>query len=269
LNRLSPFLIVLLAVGSPTHLISQHASSRMAPSDRPIPAFGFVPAGSMVSEKRNAPFSAIAVERYDQTLNDGTTISKENQEVVMRDSAGRIYRGRELGRFGNSERDRLVFFNVTDPVKQVQFHCIAFSKHCTQLGYKRPVRHARFSAIKQRDITVEDLGESDINGVRALGQRITRVIPEGSVGNDRPFETVEEVWRSSELGVDLQVKRTDPRFGVRTSELTQLNTEEPDPKFFQLPEGYSVNRRSGSEGAFAPAPASGLPAIPSIAPGIP
>jgi hypothetical protein len=50
--------------------------------------FGFGPGGSSISSKPNAPFSAIAIERFKQTLNDGTNISRENQETVMRDSAG-------------------------------------------------------------------------------------------------------------------------------------------------------------------------------------
>jgi len=69
-----------------------------------------------------------------------------------------------------------------------------------------------------------------------------RVIPEGMVGNDRAFTTVRELWHSKELDVDVQVKRTDPRWGTRTATMTEINLGEPDASFFQIPEGYRVEK---------------------------
>jgi hypothetical protein len=41
--------------------------------------------------------------------------------------------------------------------------------------------------------------------------------------------------------------RSDPRFGKQTFTATSLILSEPDPKLFELPEGYKVeDRRSSS-----------------------
>lgn len=266
-----PLSVLLLATLTPP-VIGQTVSSRASSADRPVQAFGFGPAGWTISPKRNAPFSAVAVESFQQTLNDGTTIARENQEIVMRDSAGRIYRGREIQRH-SADGDKLIFFTVTDPTKHIQIRCIAVGKHCSVMQYHQAPRRSRFPTPNHlgdvRDITTEDLGDSNVSGVPVVGQRITRVVPEGSAGNDRAFDTALEIWHSTELDVDVEVKRTDPRYGVRTTTLTQLDLAEPDPAFFQIPEGYVVGQVHHSVGAMAPLPQSGLPALPPLAPGLP
>ena len=260
-------LLVVTAGGS--RLVGQTTNEQAASAERRGLWIGFGPAGSTISSKPNAPFRAVAVESFEQTLQDGTNISRENKEIVMRDSEGRIYRGREIKR-PFSDREPLILFSVTDPAKQVQFRCNQINQHCTISPYRQPPSRTRFPDRKHlRDVTFEDLGDSNISGMAVVGQRITRVIPEGTAGNDRPFESTEEIWRSKELEVDVEVKRSDPRFGVRTTMLTQLDLAEPDPKFFQVPEGYKVGQLQQPTGAFAPLPQSGLPAISQIAPGIP
>jgi hypothetical protein len=269
MKQLRLFLLLLLLTIPVPRGIAQTSISRTGSADHPVLSFGFGPAGSTISRKPNAPFSAVAVEGFEQTLNDGTTISRENHEIVMRDSAGRIYRGREL-KSHSTDREPLIFFTVTDPVKHIQFRCLAVGKRCSIMQYRQPPHNDRFPSPRHiKDVTIEDLGDSSIRGVQVMGRRFTRVIPEGSAGNDRPFDTGLEIWYSKELDVDVEVKRTDPRFGVRTTTLTQLDPSEPDPTFFQIPEGYTVGQLHQSVGAMAPLPQSGLPALPSIAPGIP
>ena len=194
MRQTTVFLTVLLVTTAAPQGIGQTANARAGSADHPVLTFGFGPGGSSISSKPNAPFSAIAVERFEQTLNDGTNISRENQETVMRDSAGRIYRGRELKRPAATNRLPLIFFTIADPVKHVQFRCLAFSKHCTEFDYREFPRNGHLPLIKHlRDVTVEDLGEAEISGLQVVGQRTTRIIPEGSNGNDRPFTTTQEV----------------------------------------------------------------------------
>src|SRR6516165_9270411 len=61
-----------------------------------VVSFGFGPAANMISSVKNAPFSGVVSSQLDQTLDDGTHINRENQEVVMRDRHGRIYRERTV-----------------------------------------------------------------------------------------------------------------------------------------------------------------------------
>jgi hypothetical protein len=108
------------------------------------------------------------------------------------------------------------------------------------MGYRMPpnLRQSRGpDKEKMKDVTVEDLGDSKMEF--RFGQRVTRVIPEGSFGNNRPFTTTEEVGvpknSKSIVQVKRQVKRNDPRMGTTT--MTEVRLGESDPKYFQIPAG--------------------------------
>jgi hypothetical protein len=42
--------------------------------------------------------------------------------------------------------------------------------------------------------------------------------------------------------VNLQVTRKDPRIGMQVLQLVDLSITEPDPKIFQVPSGFLVQR---------------------------
>ena len=212
--------------------------------------FGFGPAGTIISAKAQAPFSAVLVEETQQTLSDGTNITRNNEEVVMRDGLGQTYRARTIIKpvlAGQRNASPRMMVTITDPVKHVQYVCTPI-KVCRKMGYRiwpkgcGPQRGPYLPLLpgKDRNVTEEELGTSDISGVEVVGKRLTRLIPEGMVGNDRPFTTTEELWHSEGLDVDVQVKRTDPRYGKRTTTMTEVNLGEPNPNYFQVPEGYRV-----------------------------
>jgi hypothetical protein len=128
---------------------------------------------------------------------------------------------------------------------------------CSQMGYRLRASTPRPGGPElgtNRNLTTEDLGTSTISGVTVEGKRVTRVIPEGWVGNDRAFTSTEEVWHSTELDVDVQVIRADPRVGTRTTTMTELSLNEPDPGYFQVPEGYRVTRRMSNVQPLTPLP---------------
>jgi len=222
--------------------------------------FGFGPAGTIISPKPQAPFSALLVEQMEEALSDGVHINRENEEVVMRDSMGRIYRARTIKvvSSGGNASPRAVpsagssavpsavprmIVTITDPVEHVQYICTP-TKVCRKMEYRLPpnLRGLRrgLDTSKDRNVTVEDLGTQNIGGVEVEGKRVTRVIPEGMVGNDRAFTTIEELWHSKELDVDVQVKRIDPRTGTHTTTMTEVNLSEPDASYFQIPEGDRI-----------------------------
>jgi hypothetical protein len=86
----------------------------------------------------------------------------------------------------------------------------------------------------------EDLGSSEIAGISVHGFRQTHTIPEGREGNDRPITITDEYWYSDELHMNVTLKHTDPRHGTQFVTLTQLKRQEPDPKMFEIPPGYTV-----------------------------
>ena len=89
--------------------------------------------------------------------------------------------------------------------------------------------------------STEDLGAQTMQGITVTGTRTTRTIPKGQIGNDAPISIVTEVWTSPELRTVVYSKRTDPRMGEQTFQLTNVTRSEPDPSLFTLPAGFTVS----------------------------
>jgi hypothetical protein len=87
---------------------------------------------------------------------------------------------------------------------------------------------------------LQELGTDVIQGVEVKGHRMTRTIPAGQIGNDRPIVTVNETWMAPSLGIVLRSVNDDPRSGRQVREATSLSLSDPDPAVFQPPEGYKV-----------------------------
>jgi hypothetical protein len=51
------------------------------------------------------------------------------------------------------------------------------------------------------------------------------------------YETL--LWRSTQLGVDILRRRSDPRSCDQVTELINLTSSEPDPTIFPPPTGYT------------------------------
>jgi hypothetical protein len=88
--------------------------------------------------------------------------------------------------------------------------------------------------------TTEDLGSQSMQGVTVTGTRTTRTIPKGQIGNDAPISIVTEVWTSPDLQTVVYSKRSDPRMGEQTFQLTNIARSEPDPSLFNVPAGFTV-----------------------------
>ncbi len=89
-------------------------------------------------------------------------------------------------------------------------------------------------------MSTEDLGSETMQGVAVTGTRTTLTMPTGQIGNDAPISIVTEVWTSPELKTVVYSKRSDPRMGVQTFQLTSITRAEPDPSLFTAPAGFSI-----------------------------
>lgn len=96
------------------------------------------------------------------------------------------------------------------------------------------------AATPQKDVKKDVLGSQVIEGVTCDGVRLTSTIEAGAIGNDRPIQVTEERWTSSELKVDLMVRKVDPRTGEDVVRLTNVRRIEPDPALFTVPPGYQI-----------------------------
>ena len=92
------------------------------------------------------------------------------------------------------------------------------------------------------DETTEQLGTRIVEGVEAVGTRMTQVIPAGTIGNDKDLVSTRETWFSPELKVVVSSVRNDPRFGQIRYTLNNIQVSEPNPSLFQPPAGYTLLR---------------------------
>ena len=88
--------------------------------------------------------------------------------------------------------------------------------------------------------STEDLGSQTMEGVLVTGTRTTRTIPTGQIGNDAPIKIVTEVWTSPDLKTVVYSKRSDPRMGEQTFQLTNIVRAEPDASTFTVPADFRI-----------------------------
>ncbi|MDA0205505.1 MAG: hypothetical protein O3A53_12860 [Acidobacteria bacterium] len=86
----------------------------------------------------------------------------------------------------------------------------------------------------------EDLGARNIEGVTAVGTKMTTTITAKQMGADRDILITFERWHSAELKVDVLTKRKDPRVGETSYRLTNINRSEPLPSLFEPPADFDL-----------------------------
>ena len=205
----------------------------------------------VVPPKLEAPFTLTLQTEWIKTLGDGGTITLENERRIARDGKGRIYQERWLlvpkGGKAHSEMNAI---QISDPAAHTLYTCfVRETPHqCELMTYSEPpgteyrelsppsgdLANGRGSAIH------EELGTRFVAGVETRGVRDTVIYNSGAFGNDSPLKVEREFWYSPQLSLNLLSVRSDPRFGKETFTATTVLLGEPDPKLFELPEGYAV-----------------------------
>lgn len=212
------------------------------------------------------PYTATRKITMVQTLANGVTITHVSTGVEARDSSGRRYQKNqpEIAGGGDTQIPEFFFFNVYDPVSQTTTNWSSNSKEATvfhmmlHIPQGGKVQHtssvaqpplSNMPAFKpvQPKMQAENLGTKTIDGLEVTGARTTWTYPAGSIGNDQPLVVTDESWQSMELGIEVLRIDDDPRSGVRTTELTDIDRSEPDPALFQVPEGYTIKDQNPVE----------------------
>ena len=70
----------------------------------------------------------------------------------------------------------------------------------------------------------------------------------GTIGNERPIDTVSETWTSTELQTAVQTRRSDPRTGETSFKLTNVRRTEPLHSLFEVPADYKIEEAGGLPG---------------------
>jgi hypothetical protein len=91
-----------------------------------------------------------------------------------------------------------------------------------------------------KGVVTESLGQQTIEGIATTGSRSTTTIPAGAIGNLQPIKIVVEQWFSSDLGVLVMTKHSDPRVGDTIYRLQSIVRAEPDRSFFSVPPDYTL-----------------------------
>jgi hypothetical protein len=198
------------------------------------------------------PYSADEVTVTTQILADGTKVTRKRLVKEYHDTQGRTryeFFGPEVESAG--QKDSPVSVRIMDPGAGA-FYNLNPRDHTAQKTDTRrrtPSSPAPPTGASSNlpptppeppQPTREDLGTQVIEGIEAVGERITRTIPAGAVGNDRPMQITEEIWRSARLRRALMVITNDPRYGETVKRLTNLVLEEPAAELFQVPPDYTV-----------------------------
>jgi hypothetical protein len=214
---------------------------------------------------KGAPYSAKAASETTQTLAlaDGTTttIHRTTQSVLYRDSHGRSRREVTLSGFGllaaSGKTHTLV--TIADPVAGAHYvvddeHKVVHKMSLRTRGGNASEAMAagafpeKMKALMRAEEASGALKKESssahvtINGasVSAEYTRLTRTIPAGEIGNDKPIQVVSERWYSPELQIVVKSVRSDPRFGTTTYTVTNIQRTEPDASLFTIPADYAV-----------------------------
>jgi hypothetical protein len=199
----------------------------------------------------NVPFTALVHTEWTRPLPDGGSYTFVNLRQVARDGRGRIYEERWLlVPKGSEDESRMNVIQIADPNAHTLYNCFTLQipHRCILQTFAEPAVTAYKPNVFKSgplpnnagSLTHEDLGTRTIAGIETLGTRDTTNYNAGVMGSDAPFAAWREFWQSPQLGVNLYSEVGGPRVGKQLFTLTDLTLAEPDPKLFELPEGYTV-----------------------------
>lgn len=86
----------------------------------------------------------------------------------------------------------------------------------------------------------EALGTKTIEGIEAEGKRVTRIIPVGSIGNEKPIEIVRETWYSKELQMTVMSVDKNPLTGEHIYKMISCSRAEQPGTLFEVPSDYKI-----------------------------
>jgi hypothetical protein len=201
-----------------------------------------------------APFSGVATTETVQTLSDGNHIARTTKTNLYRDSQGRFRKEVTVSGVGPlaASGTPKSFIVINDPVAGANFVLHTDTKVAEKSAHgfrekngSNAQNEAKWEAREEQEIAngtlkKEDLGTQTIAGVAAQGIRLTRTIPAGQIGNEKPISIVHERWYSSDLQMVVMSKRSSPWEGETTYTLSNIQRTEPASTLFTVPSDFTV-----------------------------
>ena len=199
----------------------------------------------------NAPFSGVVNIERSHFRPDGSISTFKTIREIGRDSRGRIHNeSRVLVLASDSKTPQLVRIHLYDPQSRISTYLDPQKKTFWTETVNHPpstvpptVRFASpaGNGLPQNEFTKEeDLGIHEMEGVQVRGVRETQTIPAENSGTGKEIVITDEYWYSDDLRINLIVRHDDPRKGSVMMTVAQIELTEPDPRFFEIPDGYKL-----------------------------
>lgn len=194
------------------------------------------------------PLTAQIVITHENKLADGNRISRTSQTTLYRDAQGRTRREITVeAAIPATASVKHTIIMINDPVAGKRYMLDPANKTARELRGPRDrgnhAEHPVGEAMKKmlsKDVQRDQLGTKTISGFEASGEKVTRTIPAGEIGNEKPIEVVTERWFSADLQLPVLVVHTDPMMGTASTKVTSVTRAEPDASLFQVPSDYKV-----------------------------
>jgi hypothetical protein len=226
------------------------------------PAVGQAQISATKAASAMIPYSADEIRETTQTLADGTQVTHKRLTKIFRDSEGRTRTEAYVTESGSSQAssDSPIFIDIVDRVAGVRYSLNPHN-HTAHRMSLTPPQAARLpqkaanpapASAQRPAATAEDLGQQEIEGINTHGYRMTRTVPVGADGNDRPIMITEEQWVSPELHRIVLEDVHDPLRGETILRLTNIVREEPSPDLFQVPADYTITEEQPVRAGIAP-----------------
>jgi len=206
---------------------------------------------------KDRPFRAELIIDTNRRLADGNSIQRRITGSMYRDSLGRVREERAIERPpapGTPPADIKVnagpMVVIRDPVARMHYTLFpgakaGFRSNIPSIPLNVDVRRTTlWTPRPDQKVTHIPLGYQMMDGLQCEGRQETVIIPENAVGNPYPIEVITERWYSTELQINLVVKRIDPRTGETTIRLANIHLEESPPTLFEIPSDYSLKDRT-------------------------
>lgn len=219
----------------------------------------------VTSTATSNPFQAIRTTTYDPPMDSRLLqLPLLQPQTVARDSEGRVLVDRVTGKFrmdsGPDAGAEIESHAITicDPVKASLTQIVTSTRSATirsfaTRGGKVRVAPRPFCQVPQvpandsSDLVVESLGHREIEGLDAIGWRVTKNLPAPGTSPQATIQRTTETWCSEDLAaVLLTVVESSGNSRKETVQLTQIRRIEPDPSLFQIPPDYTVSESVAS-----------------------
>src|SRR5262249_28541106 len=155
-------------------------------------------------------------------------ISRTSQTTLYRDAQGRTRREVtvDAGTPATASVKHTIIM-INDPVAGKRYMLDPVNKTARELRLPHgPGDHPKGpagEAVKEmlsKNVQRDQLGNKTIDGYQATGEKVTRTIQAGEIGNEKPIEVVTERWFSADLQLPVLLLHTDPMMGTATTKVT-------------------------------------------------